>query len=184
MGKKQGGRQNERPDRQLTVTSPKQWKKTDPEGVLVELPSGNVVRCKRPGMQKFVELGMVPNALIPIVDTALKDHLPPKIDDVINDQSLLEATNVFMDDVFLHCVVEPEVLPVPIPDEEGDVPEREEDVLYIDEVEMEDRVFVFQFSVGGTRSVQRFRQLQVTDMAVVAAEQLAEDEALGVAGAQ
>lgn len=173
MGKKQGGRQNERPDTALQVTSPLAWKRPGVMGDLVELPSGNVVRCLRPGMQNFLELGLIPNALLPQVEAALGEHKLPKISEVMEDVTLLEAAARFTDDVVMYCVKDPEILPVP-PDPEE---ERIEGALYIDDVEMEDRVFIFQFAVGGTRSVQRFRQLQAADMATLAAESVSEDEA-------
>jgi len=36
--------------------------------------------------------------------------------------------------------------------------ERDEDTLYADEVSLEDKQFIFQFSVGGTADVERFRE--------------------------
>lgn len=38
--------------------------------------------------------------------------------------------------------------------------ERDEDALYADEVDLEDKNFVFQFATGGTADVERFREEQ------------------------
>lgn len=168
-GFRQGGRQNERPDTELQVTSPSAWKTPEAAGDLLELPSGNVVRCIRPGMQGFIEIGIVPNPLLPIVDQSLKEHKLMTVDEIIDDQSTLLAAAEFTDNVVMHCVTSPKIYPTP--DVEKDEP-WEEGRLYLSQVTEEDKVFIFQFSVGGTRSVQRFRESQAADVATLAAEQL------------
>jgi hypothetical protein len=42
---------------------------------------------------------------------------------------------------------------------------RDEDTLYADEVSLEDKNFIFQFSLGGTADLERFRQEQRTGVA-------------------
>ncbi len=58
-----------------------------------------------------------------------------------------------MDAVIIHMVVEPKIYPVPDNEEN-----RDEDLLYIDEVNEEDKTFIWQYAVGGTRDVEKFRQ--------------------------
>lgn len=164
----------ERPTPDLEITPPSQWKKPRIEGEVVTLPSGNVVRCARPGLDAFMEMGMVPNTLIPSIDASLSQAITPEkaMQEIASDVNALQETARFMDDVTMHCVVEPEVLPVPEDDDAGQPGERETDVLYIDKIDIEDKTFIFQFAVGGTRSVERFRQLKITDMAALAVEPL------------
>lgn len=162
---RQGGRQNERPDTDLKPTAPSEWKAPDKAGDLISLPSGNVVRCLRPGMDGFLELGIIPNALLPIVDAALTEHKVPTMEQVIEDQSTLVAAAKFTDDVVLHCVMEPKIYPTPdVSNGEAYEPGR----VYLENLTDEDKVFIFQFAVGGTRSVQRFRESQVADVAALA----------------
>ena len=46
-----------------------------------------------------------------------------------------------------------------IPEEWESIPEedRDEDIVYTDEVDLDDKSFLFQFSVGGTQDLERFR---------------------------
>lgn len=48
---------------------------------------------------------------------------------------------------------------------------RDEDTLYADEVSLEDKNFIFQFAVGGTADVERFRQELSGSMAGVPKQQ-------------
>ncbi len=66
------------------------------------------------------------------------------------------------DAVLLHVVIEPHVLPVPPPEEA-----RDPDGLYVDDVDLEDKVFLFNWAVGGTADVEAFRKEQADNLAVV-----------------
>ena len=163
-----------RPDRDLQQpTSPKAWRRAGDNGELVELPSGNVVRSIRPGLEGFVELGMVPNSLTAIAEDAIHKNKAPDPRVIAQDQVKLEETAKFMDEVFVYCVKDPVCAFRP-----EDPAEHDEDVLYIDDVDMEDKVFLFQFVSGGTRSVQRFREQRLADMAALADESLTTGAAL------
>lgn len=55
--------------------------------------------------------------------------------------------------------------------------ERDPDLLYADEVSLEDRVFIMNYAVGGTRDLARFRSEYGESVARVSDEQGLEDEA-------
>ena len=58
-------------------------------------------------------------------------------------------------------VVEPPVSPIPPEVEVNGVLSpglRDPDVLYVDEVDIEDRMFILNFALGGTRNLERFRE--------------------------
>lgn len=152
------------------TTAATEWKK-QAQGVPLEVPSGNTCLARPVGMQVFLQQGMVPNSLMPIVNAAINegkqfslkelDLTPEKITDVM---TLVDAVVCFV-------VTEPKVYPTPMRptgDGEGDtafqepvpVEERDDSRLYVDEVDLEDKMFIFQFSVGGTRDVERFRAEQ------------------------
>lgn len=46
--------------------------------------------------------------------------------------------------------------------------EREENVLYVDQVTMDDKLFVFQWALGGTSNLEQFREEQRTNVESVA----------------
>jgi hypothetical protein len=138
----------------------KTWKRSSGEDLA--LPSGNVALVKRPGMLEFIKKGVVPDTLLPTVDEAIKKGkgLPPsETENLLKDPSKIAAMEEMMNKVVVLCVVEPEVRLHT--DDDGDViPEadRDEDVIYTDDVDLEDKIFIFQFASGGTRDVERFRQ--------------------------
>jgi len=134
-------------------TSAAQWKKAS-AGVPLEVPSGNTALVRNPGMQVFLRKGLVPNSLMPLVRKGMTGKEPEiKLDDINEDQ--LEAMLDLFDAITCYCVIEPKVLPVPA---EGE--ERDPEALYVDEVDFEDKQFIFQWAVGGTRDLEQFRKEQ------------------------
>lgn len=146
-----------------TVTPASKWRQsTNAEGHLVTLPSGNVARIKTPGIEVFLVSGMIPNSLLPIVQQAMEagkagkeveaDELSQSI---FSDPKKMADLIELVDSVAVMSFVEPKVLPVP-KEGEGRITEAE-DVLYTDEISLEDRMFVFNYASGGTQSLERFR---------------------------
>lgn len=175
-----------------TVATAKTWKKQT--GTDLELPSGNVCRVKRPGMEKLLGLGILPDSLTPLAMEAVQraetgrpqDHKKPGDEEIdpklmqkfLEEEGAVEAIFSSFDRVTALCVVEPKVLwhlrdtgekndkgkPVyeEIPEDE-----RDEDILYTDEVDLDDKTFIFQFVVGGTSDLEEFRKEQPDDVATV-----------------
>lgn len=145
------------------VTSVQEWK-ASLKPTPLEMPSGHTALVKRPGMQVFLDRGMIPNSLMPIVMEALKTGEMPAIDEAAMEQDpvVLEEIGQLINDVTVYCVVEPVVAPVP---EAGD--ERDEDTLYVDEVDMLDKMHIFQFAVGGTSDLETFRESATASMGSV-----------------
>lgn len=141
-------------------------------GRMLHLPSELVVKAKRVELQTFILSGNVPNPLMETVSAALakgqKADIPAmmgvdegKIDlDMIND--MYEMVNR----VVVASVLEPKVHYAP---EEGE--DRDDDLLYVDEVEDEDKMFIFQWATGGTDDVATFRLEAGADMDALAKSQ-------------
>jgi hypothetical protein len=130
-----------------------EWKQ-QAQGKPLEVPSGKTALVRNPGMEVFLRRGLIPNSLMPIVRKAMSGKEPElNLEDITEDQ-LQDMVSLF-DAITVYCVVEPKVLPVPADNEE-----RREDVLYVDEVDFEDKQFIFQWVVGGTRDVEKFRAEQ------------------------
>lgn len=163
-----------------TTTSAKSWKKRT-GGVDLELPSGNIAKVKRPGMEKLLAAGVIPDQLTPIAMEAVnkgKGPTPQKseeevLQEFLKDQSAMASIFSAFDKVTAMCVVEPKVRlhqytaqdalrdAIPTGYNVGDeIPEeeREEDLLYTDDVDMEDKTFIFQFVVGGDADLEKFRR--------------------------
>lgn len=149
------------------------------QGTELELPSlsdpddpespHNVCRVKRPGAQGLIAAGVLDNfdALTALVQSELvapnetatgrrPTKAAPKRSDVelLKDEkeNILSALDM-VDKVILYCVLAPKVYPAP-PDGE----DRDEDLTYVDDVDLEDKMFILQFVLGGTRDLESFRK--------------------------
>lgn len=152
--------------------------KEQKKGKPLELPSGLVVKARRVELQTFIMKGDVPNPLMSIVGEALEKGQKAdiasmvgvdegKIDlDMVND--MYEMVNA----VVCQCIVEPQVHPVP-----EDEDDRDDDLLYVDEVDDEDKMFIFQWSSGGTSDLATFREEARAGLASVAKKQGAKNPA-------
>lgn len=139
------------------VTTASAWK-SGRRAVRLPLPSGNVCEAINKGLQVFVEQGQIPNALMPIVTEALSDGKKmdkSDIDKMSRDPELLRASLEMANTIVLGCVVAPAIHP--IPETEAD---RDPELLYVDELDLTDKMFVLNWVVGGTRDVERFREEQ------------------------
>lgn len=125
----------------------------------LKLPSGHTCLVVRPGVQGLIKARLL-DSLDQLTTIVQADHIdannPKAMASAVSALSadpkrLLEAMEL-MDKVMCHVVVDPKVL---MPPSEED--ERDEDKLYADEVDEEDKMFIFQFVVGGTRDIATFR---------------------------
>lgn len=146
------------------VTAASEWKsKSKPEEV--EVPSGNIALCRRASTDIFLRKGVMPNSLMPIVEEALKKGETGDIkpEDVIKDIKAddLEDLMLMYDHVIYHIVIQPKLSLPPEKNEEGEeVSPRDPEKLYTDDVDFEDKVFLFNWAVGGTADVESFREGQ------------------------
>ncbi len=143
------------------VSSVSSWKKKA-EGTIMTFPSGNVARVRNPGLQAFLREGMVPNGLLPIVQTAIDKHVAPTPQEMMQRPQALAETLELMESITMYCVLEPKIHPTPLPGEA-----RDPELLYVDEVDIEDKVFVFQLVGGGTSDLERFRRERSESLAAL-----------------
>jgi hypothetical protein len=145
------------------VTSAKEWKKDSTKGrVELPLPSGKTCLVKAPGMRALMTGGFIPNDLLDLVMSQLDTNAgkPPKskpsqldlMKSVKEDPSKIKAVFEMFDAIVVECVLAPEVHPVP-----EDEDDRDEELLYVDEVDEEDKQFIAGFVMGGTKDLKKFR---------------------------
>lgn len=151
----------------VEVSSPSAFKKKR-EGRLLPLPSGLVVKAVRVDLQTFILQGSVPNPLMEIVSEALEKGQKADIPSMVGlDEGKIDLEQVnemleVVDSVLVESVVAPKVFPIPEDDD------RDDELLYVDEFEPEDKMFIFQWAVGGTDDVAQFREEARADMASLA----------------
>ena len=154
------------------VTSASTWKRQTVEGTLLTVPSGAVALVRAPGMQVFLKEGVIPNALMPIVQEAMVRGTAPSDEDMgslVDDPKKIQEIMNLADSVTIFCCIDPKVHPIPV----GEVivagiptaqvipfgdPKRDPDILYVDEIDFNDKMFIFNFAVGGgTADFAKFR---------------------------
>ena len=126
----------------------------------LELPSGHVCRAVRPGAQGLIKAGLLDSMdqLTSLVQTEHIDSKDPRklakaVEALsVNKQQLLEGLEM-VDRCVVYVVQEPKVYTEPPAGEERD-PER----IYADEVDLEDKMFIFNWAVGGTSDLKSFRE--------------------------
>lgn len=169
----------------------RQWKRATAEEVT--LPSGNLALVKRPGMEAFLLEGLIPDSLMGIVQEAIntgKGVPPAKMQEIISDPKKVDAMFDAMDRILCRVVVEPAVVwhKREKPDGSGDlevIPEDERDpdtYIYTDEVFFDDKSFLFNYAVGGTRDLERFREETESTVASLQPGESVEVSSVGTAG--
>lgn len=169
----------------LTPTPVAEWKgKVEIEGSDLPLPSGNVARVKRLSPEAFLASGMIPDPLSAIVTKAInsKKGMPPgkELEQLTKDPKKIQSALQLFDRVTAHCVVLPNIMMPPTCDNCGQyfnvdtrhtdegAPNyhpynegaRDPNTLYADQVDLQDKIFIFQWAMGGTTDLERFREEQ------------------------
>jgi hypothetical protein len=156
------------------VSTASSWKKANQAQVL-PLPSGEVCLVKRPGLPQLMADNVLPDVLMPIAMKAVEQgqkgvamsqkESSDMIAEVVADGSGLTSLFDATDRITAHCVVEPTCLyhrreVKGSPGEWETIPDsdRDDDAVYTDQVSEEDKMYIFNFVVGGTRDLERFRQ--------------------------
>lgn len=147
------------------------------KGTPIELPSGLVVVARRVSLTSFLQRGEVPNALMDIVQEALQkgQNVDPASvigvdgDDQTVDLEMVNDMFEMVNDIVKEMVVEPKIHPLPeVLDEDNELVEnptpeeveeaKDDDLLYIDELDEDDKMFLFQWATGGTADIANFRE--------------------------
>jgi hypothetical protein len=149
-------------------TAAKSWKQKAVGGTLVTVPSGNTALVRTPGMQAFLQNGIVPNGLMPFIQEAMEAGEAPddgSVQDWMKDPTKIQEIMDMADAVTVYCCIEPKVEEAPTELVDGEhkvIPigdeRRDDDILYVDEVDLNDKMFIFNFVVGGsTAALEKFR---------------------------
>lgn len=130
------------------------------------VPSGQLCEVRRPGITGLIKAGLLDSldALTGLVQTEHIDRVEPSPDgekrkieladmaDLMKDPQRLEVAMKLVERVVCYVVVQPRLA---LPPEEG--AEREQGVVYVDSVDIEDQFFIFNFVLGGTEDLTAFR---------------------------
>ena len=128
----------------------------------LKVPSGQMCLCRRPGLEGLIKAGIVSNfdMLTKIVgDQAerIKTGKEPKSDeeimsDVMSSPEKLEEMMRVINKIVCYVVVKPEIQSAP-----NDITRRITGVIYDDMIDIEDKMFIMNFALGGVRDLSKFR---------------------------
>lgn len=145
------------------------------------LPSGKTCAARRVAIEVFIKGGRVPNALLPMMKGALKGQRQavPSLEDL--DVEMITGALEMFDMATIESVRIPQVHAVPpLGDDnvrrnaDGSEWVRDDDLLYVDEVDVEDKQFIFQWAIGGVTDVAKFRDGAAAQLAnILAGESVA-----------
>lgn len=151
------------------------WGNTAPEGAIrfLTLPSGQTCYAKRMGLQGLVLAGVLAegDTLTAMVDSKhirrvrggkTADHDRIDVESLLSDPESLGKILMMVDRSMPFMLVDPEVKLHFTDEPDGStrmIPEEErEHGVYTDQVGVEDKMFLFDWSVGGTADAERFRE--------------------------
>lgn len=128
----------------------------------LRVPSGQLCLVRRPGLEGLMKAGVLHNvdSLSQIVNERHLKRVRGKkarteeidVHSLMNDPEGLDQVTNVIDKIVCHCVVKPEIHRTP-----NDITRRQPGVIYADMVDLVDKMFIFNFVVGGTRDLESFR---------------------------
>ena len=127
-------------------------------GFDLEMPSGQLALVRRPGVQGLINAGILHSMdqLTPIVDNLITQAEGKKVADAKkiaeNPEAVASMLHV-IDKLVCYVVLKPEVHMTP-----NDRTSRKDGVVYADMVDLDDKMFIFNFAVGGSSDIARFRE--------------------------
>jgi len=126
----------------------------------VQLPSGNWVVIRRVGLRAFLVNGVIPNSLMAIVQTALTEGVSSldeeaMMKEMMDQPEKLADLMAMVDAAAVYSMVNPKVYRVPTEDDEDQ--DRDESLLYADELDEADKMAIFTYATGGTIELEQFR---------------------------
>lgn len=143
-----------------TASAVSAWKRA-PEPK--ELPSGNMMIVKRVGLRAFLTKGLIPNSLMTVVQSSLEtgvSDLDEKqlMRDIFADPTKLDEFMGMLDGAVMFCAVQPRVHATPLTDD-GEIDEGGKDLekLYVDELDENDKMAIFQYGCGEIVDLEQFR---------------------------
>jgi len=141
-------------EQELQVTNASQWGKVVTEGKLVPLPGGNVARLKKYNIMYLSKIGKIPNKLQAVVQGFISDPAGADLSKVAADKDGIANMMELLDITVEMCFVEPKV----VRPKKGQ--ELAEDEISIEDVELNDKLYVFEWAQGEVDSVEAFREKQ------------------------
>lgn len=144
--------------------APTAWGSGEAGGLIdLEVPSGQLCLVKRPGIEGLLKAGVLKDldTLTSLVnDKVIKKTAKGKatptpevnVNAILAHPEKLDAIMHTVDRTICECVIKPPIMMTP-----NDETRRKSGVIYADMVDLTDKMFIFQYVVGGSKDLERFR---------------------------
>lgn len=130
----------------------------------LEVPSGQVCLVKRPGVEGLLTAGVLEN--MDVLTSLVGEKVAKKakksagaakqaevsVEEIFKDPEKAEAVLHTVNRVLCEVVIKPPIFMAP-----NDVTRRKSGVIYTDMVDLNDKMFIFQYVVGGSADLESFR---------------------------
>lgn len=144
--------------------APTAWAKAGNSGFTeLQCPSGQFCLVRRPGVQGLMAAGVLHSmdTLAVLVDDGIRAGTgqPPRdtpeitLKTVMDNPGALESAMHMTHRIVQYCVVAP-TLALPL----SDPTNRRPDVVYVDDVDEVDLMYILNYVMGGTKDLERFRE--------------------------
>ncbi len=124
----------------------------------IQLPSGNWITVKNTSLGGFLQSGNIPNMLLQVIQDSMGKQKAQRDEDIdstvktmLEDPTQLIEIYKSVDAFVIAVAVEPQVHPVP--ESEND---RDDELLYVDELDEEDKMFLFSRGMGDAEQAAPF----------------------------
>lgn len=146
----------------LDPYAPTVWGSEESSGALVdlELPSGQLCLAQRPGPEGLMTAGLLDD--LDMISTVLPKIMggkgksgkaaTPNLSHMVKNSAALGEMIKLVDRVAVFVVVKPVITPEP-----EDPADRERGKIYPSSIDLNDKMFLFNWAVGGTRDLATFR---------------------------
>lgn len=131
----------------------------------LKVPTGKTCLVKMlDSMQEFLTRGDIPNAMLPLMQEAATGNAPDQKEIsamVLEDPEKLVEMFDLVDMIVIECVLQPAVSPLPADDDGNIIPphkREDDDTLYVDYIDLEDKMFIFNYALSGVSDVDQFRE--------------------------
>lgn len=174
---KTGGRTTPKnKNKELEVTSVSEWRSPTKTGQIIELPSGNRARVKRTmDLMELLKAGKIPNPLNSIVEEMIAQGKADLSNEEIGADAVIQMID-FIDDNVVRAMVDPKCERPPAPKENETADEYSARLieweppsgkLSVNDIDLDDRMFIFAFSQGLASDLESFRRAQGAVMAPI-----------------
>jgi hypothetical protein len=142
----------------------------------ITCPSGQRCLARRPGAEGLLRAGVIHD--LDFLSTVVEEkHIKRvqggkpnvKVEEILKDPEKVDKLVHMLDRVICYVVIKPELVMTP-----NDVTSRKSGIIYTDMVELDDKLFLMNYAVGGTRDLERFRR--ELDESVASVGAVTEDE--------